>query len=73
VQVLSTSSSRHSSQGSRSAPQSASAIFSKVSEALTYRDTGEASHLAIAVISAVSTLAMGYRLTNRRRSVGRRR
>jgi hypothetical protein len=42
-------------------------------EALAYRQTGEVIHLAIAVISAVITLGMGYYLKNLRRFVSRLR
>ena len=42
-------------------------------EALAYRETAEVSHLVIAVISAVITLAMGYYLKNLRRFVSRLR
>jgi hypothetical protein len=38
-------------------------------EALAYRDTGELIHLAIALVTAVITVAMGYYLKNLRRFV----
>jgi hypothetical protein len=44
-------------------------VFYTVWEAVAYRQTGEASHLVIAVISAVITLAMAYYLKNLRRFV----
>ena len=47
-------------------------VFYTVWEALAYRQTGEASHLVIAVISAVITLAMAYYLKNLRRFVSHR-
>jgi len=40
-------------------------------EALAYRESGDASHLVIAVLSAVITLAMAYYLKNLRRFVRR--
>jgi hypothetical protein len=48
-------------------------VFYTVWEALAYRQTGEASHFAIAVISALVTLAMAYYLKNLRRFVDHRR
>jgi divalent metal cation (Fe/Co/Zn/Cd) transporter len=48
-------------------------IFYTVWEALAYRETTEVSHLVIAVISAVITLAMAYYLKNLRRFVSRLR
>jgi hypothetical protein len=47
-------------------------VFYTVWEALAYRQTGEASHFAIAVISALVTLAMAYYLKNLRRFVNHR-
>lgn len=47
-------------------------VFYTVWEALAYRQTHEASHLVIAVISAVITLAMAYYLKNLRRFVSHR-
>ena len=44
-------------------------VFYTVWEALAYRETREVSHLAIALITAVITLAMGYYLKNLRRFV----
>ena len=44
-------------------------VFYTVWEALAYRQTREASHLVIAVITAVITLAMAYYLKNLRRFV----
>ena len=41
-------------------------------EALTYRETGELTHLAIAAITAVITVALAYYLKNLRRFVGYR-
>ena len=41
-------------------------------EALAYRETRETSHLAIAGITAVITLAMAYYLKNLRRFVSHR-
>ena len=41
-------------------------------EGLAYRQTREASHLVIAVISGVITLAMAYYLKNLRRFVSHR-
>jgi len=48
-------------------------VFYTVWETLAYRETAEVSHLVIAVISAVITLAMGYYLKNLRRFVSRLR
>jgi hypothetical protein len=48
-------------------------VFYTVWEALAYRETAEVSHLVIAVLSAVITLAMGYYLKNLRRFVSRLR
>ena len=48
-------------------------VFYTVWEALAYRETAEVSHLVIAVISAVITLAMGYYLKNLRRFLSRLR
>ena len=48
-------------------------VFYTVWEALAYRETAEASHLVIAVLSAVITLAMAYYLKNLRRFVSRLR
>ena len=47
-------------------------VFYTVWEALAYRETGELSHLAIAVITAVITVAMAYYLKNLRRFVSHR-
>jgi hypothetical protein len=47
-------------------------VFYTVWEALAYRETGELSHLAIAVITAVITVAMAYYLKNLRRFVSYR-
>jgi hypothetical protein len=47
-------------------------VFYTVWEALAYRRTGEVSHLVIAVISALVTLAMAYYLKNLRRFVDHR-
>jgi hypothetical protein len=47
-------------------------VFYTVWEALAYRETRDASHLAIAGISAVVTLAMAYYLKNLRRFVSHR-
>ena len=44
-------------------------VFYTVWEALAYRETRETSHLAIAGITAVITLAMAYYLKNLRRFV----
>ena len=41
-------------------------------EALAYRDTGELIHLAIAIVTAVITVAMAYYLKNLRRFVSYR-
>jgi len=46
-------------------------VFYTVWEALAYRESGDASHLVIAVLSAVITLAMAYYLKNLRRFVRR--
>jgi hypothetical protein len=48
-------------------------VFYAVWEALAYRETGDASHLVIAVVAAVITVAMGYYLKNLRRFVSRLR
>ena len=47
-------------------------VFYTVWEALAYRDTGEWIHLAIALVTAVITLAMAYYLKNLRRFVSYR-
>lgn len=47
-------------------------VFYTTWEALAYRRTHEATHLVIAVISAVVTLALAYYLKNLRRFVGHR-
>jgi hypothetical protein len=47
-------------------------VFYTVWEALAYRDTHEAMHLVIAVITAVITVAMAYYLKNLRRFVSYR-
>ena len=47
-------------------------VFYTVWEALAYRQTREATHLVIAVISAIMTLAMAYYLKNLRRFVSHR-
>ena len=47
-------------------------VFYTTWEALAYRRTHEASHLAIAAISAVITLGLGYYLKNLRRFVSHR-
>jgi hypothetical protein len=47
-------------------------VFYTVWEALAYRQTGEGSHLLIAVVSAVITVAMAYYLKNLRRFVSHR-
>ena len=47
-------------------------IFYTTWEALAYRRTHDATHLLIAVISAVITLAMAYYLKNLRRFVSHR-
>jgi hypothetical protein len=44
-------------------------VFYAVWEALAYRETHEASHLAIAGITAIITLGMAYYLKNLRRFV----
>ena len=44
-------------------------VFYTVWEALAYRDTGEWIHLAIALVTAVITVAMAYYLKNLRRFV----
>jgi hypothetical protein len=46
-------------------------VFYTVWEALAYRESGDPSHLVIAVLSAVITLAMAYYLKNLRRFVRR--
>ena len=45
-------------------------VFYTVWEALAYKESGETSHLVIAVITAVITLALAYYLKNLRRFVG---
>ena len=45
-------------------------VFYAVWEAVAYRRTHEATHLVIAVVAAVITLAMGYYLKNLKRFVG---
>jgi hypothetical protein len=45
-------------------------IFYTVWESVAYRRTHEASHLVIAVVAGVITLALGYYLKNLRRFVG---
>jgi hypothetical protein len=47
-------------------------VFYTAWEALAYRRTHEATHLVIAVVSAVITLAMAYYLKNLRRFVSHR-
>jgi hypothetical protein len=47
-------------------------IFYAGWEALAYRETREASHLAIAGITALITVALGYYLKNLRRFVAHR-
>jgi hypothetical protein len=47
-------------------------VFYTTWEVLAYRGTGEATHLVIAVITAVVTLAMAYYLKNLRRFVSHR-
>ena len=47
-------------------------VFYTVWEALAYRETGEVTHLAIAAVAAVVTLAMAYYLKNLRRFVSHR-
>jgi hypothetical protein len=47
-------------------------VFYTVWEALAFRRTSQATHLLIALISAVVTLAMGYYLKNLRRFVSHR-
>jgi hypothetical protein len=47
-------------------------IFYTVWEGLAYRRTHDATHLIIAVLSAVITLAMAYYLKNLRRFVSHR-
>ena len=47
-------------------------VFYTTWEALAYRRTHEATHLVIAVISAVVTLALAYYLKNLRRFVSHR-
>ena len=44
-------------------------VFYTVWEALAYRETREWTHLAIAIVTAVITLAMAYYLKNLRRFV----
>ena len=46
-------------------------VFYTVWEALAYRESGDLSHLVIAGLSAVITLAMAYYLKNLRRFVRR--
>jgi hypothetical protein len=48
-------------------------VFYTAWEALTYRETGDARHLVIAVVAAVITLGMAYYLKNLRRFVSRLR
>jgi hypothetical protein len=47
-------------------------VFYTVWEALAYKESGEASHLVIAVITAVITLALAYYLKNLRRFISHR-
>jgi hypothetical protein len=47
-------------------------IFYAVWEVLAYRETGELTHLVIAVITTVITIAMAYYLKNLRRFVSYR-
>ncbi|HEY7142270.1 MAG TPA: hypothetical protein VIE44_19415 [Methylomirabilota bacterium] len=47
-------------------------LFYTVWEVLAYRETRETSHLMIALITAVVTVAMGYYLKNLRRFVSYR-
>lgn len=47
-------------------------VFYTTWEALAFRRTQEASHLAIAVLSAVITLGLAYYLKNLRRFVSHR-
>ena len=47
-------------------------VFYTAWEALAYRESREASHLVIALITAVITLAMAYYLKNLRRFVSYR-
>jgi hypothetical protein len=47
-------------------------VFYTAWEALAYRRTHEATHLVIAVVAAVITLAMAYYLKNLRRFVSHR-
>ena len=47
-------------------------VFYTAWEAFAYRESREVSHLVIALISAVITLAMGYYLKNLRRFVSHR-
>ena len=47
-------------------------VFYTAWEALAYRETREASHLAIAAISIVITLGLAYYLKNLRRFVSHR-
>jgi hypothetical protein len=41
-------------------------------EALAYKESGEVSHLAIALVTAIITVAMAYYLKNLRRFVSHR-
>jgi hypothetical protein len=47
-------------------------VFYTAWEALAYRESWEVSHLVIALVTAVITLAMGYYLKNLRRFVSHR-
>ena len=47
-------------------------IFYTVWEALAYREAGELTHLAIAIVTAVITVALAYYLKNLRRFVSYR-
>jgi hypothetical protein len=47
-------------------------VFYTVWETLAYRRSGEVTHVVIAVISAVITVAMAYYLKNLRRFVDHR-
>jgi hypothetical protein len=44
-------------------------VFYTVWEAMAYRQTHETSHVLIAIVTAVITLALGYYLKNLRRFV----
>lgn len=47
-------------------------VFYTVWEAVAYRGSGDTSHLAIAAITAVITVALAYYLKNLRRFVSHR-